>query len=454
MLHLDLKDSFHLRITRELGDYPEHRFQACLFIPAELGLNSTLLDEQVFYKQGIQIHRTYQSTATLEPLVRSRLIRRMNRERGRTDPQYRMSLSLYGYEYVTAMEQASLRILQGDQEDIRASLGELIELSGSILKRFRRNKPDDSTLSLYFINIDNYLSWITEQLFLRLAGEVNFADNQKDLQELLMRIAQRESKYRQDMEYNIGRAAQDSIRLSSKMRLLRRLIEHPVSMRRVGQELGEKQQKIVKAIVAAIVMSIMSMLVFQTRDALGDITAIFVLIMALLYAGRELFREDLQKKLWNWIRKGRPKWRYQFVDVNSEQVIGTALEWFDYKRFEDLPESIQKARKGSTQQREETVARLKSYSKMLPARFMSGYAGTRETISFDLSLLQPLMNQSTYPIYSQEDGEVKREDVERRYVLNLVTSEQVGQKKEKVQRWKVTVNYSRILSIEAVTLDG
>src|SRR5690554_714609 len=354
----------------------------------------------------------------------------MSRERGRPDPQYRLSLSLYGFQYVTAMEQAVHKILQSGSEDLREELGELIELSSTILGRLRRNRPEDGTLALYFTNIDNYVSWLTEQQFLKLAAELEFQDNELDLKELLMRIARRESKYRDDLEYNSARVSQDSIRLSNKMRLLRRLIEHPVSMRRVGIELGEREQKLVRAGVTAVVMSGVSFLVLRTRDVLGDITAIFILVLALLYAVRELFREDLQKKLWNWLRKGRPKWRYQFVDVNSEQTVGTALEWFDYKKYEDLPEHMRNARQSSTQQREETVMRFRSYSKMLPARFLSGYAGTRETLTFDMSLLQPLMNQSTYPLYSQQDSQVLREDVERRYVFNLITCERVGEKKE------------------------
>lgn len=451
MLEVDLKDSFHLRMIRELGDYPEHTFNACLFVPAEIPLTSTVLDEKAFYQQGLQIHRTYQSAASLEPLVRSRLIRRMNRERGRPDPQYRLSLSLYGFQYVTAMEQATHKILQGDKENLRDELGELIELSSTILGRLRRNQPDDEALNLYFVNIDSYLSWLTEQQFLKLASELTFSDRETDLKELLMRIARKESKYREENEYISERINQDSIRLSNKMRLLRRLIEHPVSMRRVGMELGEKEQKLIRAGVAAVVMSAASFMVLRTRDALGDVTAIFILTLALLYAVREIFRDDLQKKLWNMLRKGRPKWRYEFIDVNSEQTVGTALEWFDYKKFEELPDYIRHARQGSSQSRDEVIVRFKSNSKMLPARFLSGYAGARETLTLDLSFLQPLISQSTFPLYSQKEGEVIREDVERRYTLNLITSEQVGEKEPIVHRWKIVMNYSRIMSVERVS---
>lgn len=448
MITVDLKDSFHLRITRELGDFPQHTFDACLFVPGELGLTPSFLDEKSFYQQGIQIRRTYQSTATLEPLVKSRLAQRLAKSQERPDPQYRVSLSLYAYQYVTAMEQAVRKLESSEPENLREELGELIELSATILRRLRRNRPKDSLISLYFVNIDNYLSWFTEQQTLKLAAEMNFAQDEQDMKELLLRIARREKKYRDEYQYNGEKISQDGTRLSNKMRLLRRLIEYPVSMRRKGTELGNTEQKAVRAGVAAVLMSAASFMILTARESIGDVTAIFILALAFFYGMRELFREDIQQKLWGWLRRGRPKWRYQFEDVNSEETIGKALEWFDYKRYEDLPVALQKARQSTTPQREETVVWFRSYSRMLPARFLSGYAGARETIEIDMSLLQPLMNQSTYRLYSENEGEVMREDIERRYVFNLVTREQVGDKQVVVKRWKVIMNYSRILSVE------
>lgn len=449
MVYVDLKDSFHLRITRDLGDFPEHHFDACLFVPGELEFSENFLEERAFYQQGLQIQRTYQSTATLEPLVKSRLIQRLSKQRERPDPQYRMSLSLYGYQYVTAMEQSVRKILSQPPEDLRAELGEVIELSATILRRLRRNRPVDNAMSLYFVNVDNYLSWFTEQQCLKLAVELDWADNEKDMKELLLRIGRRESRYRTEQQYNAERVSQDPVRLSNKMRLLRRLIEYPVSMRRLGQALGGTEQKLVRAGVAAVLMSAASVMVLLARDRLSDVTFIFVLALAGLYAVRELFREDIQTKIWNWLRKGRPKWRYQFIDVNSEQTVGRAVEWFDYKKFDDLPEELKKARQSTTPQREETVVWFRSASKMLPARFLSGYSGARETMTIDMALLQPLMNQSAYALYIQENGEVRREDVERRYIFNLVTRERVGAKKVNTQRWKIIMNYSRIISVEA-----
>ncbi|MCC5854596.1 MAG: hypothetical protein JJU10_02805 [Idiomarina sp.] len=448
MVQVDIKDNFHLRVTRELGSLPEHSLDLCLFVPGELSLTSDFLSENAFYQQGVQVRRTYQSTAALEPLVRSRLIQRLAKQNTRPDPQYRLGLSLYAYQYVTAMERAVRKLVQEKPEDVREALAELIELSATILRRLRRNRPEDDRISRYFVNIDNYLSWFTEQQFLKLAGELTYGKDEQDIRDLMVRIARRESRYREEQQYNAERIANDSTRLSNKMRLLRRLIEYPISMRRVGQELGAAEQKAVKAGVAAVVMSGVSFMILQARDVLGDITAIFILLLALLYAARELFKDDLREKLWRWLRKGRPKWKYEFYDVNSEQVVGKALEWFDYKHFGELPETIRKARKGTTPQRGETVVWFRSWSRMLPARFLSGYAATREAITLDLSLLHPLMNQSSYPIYREEDGEVLREDVERRYTFNLIIREQATHGPETISRWKVFMNHSRIVGIE------
>jgi len=323
----------------------------------------------------------------------------------------------------------------------------LINLSGKILKRLRRTPPSDDSHKRYYTNIDNYLSWLTEQQFLKLAKELEFADDQNDIRELLIRIAKREHQYREEEEYNSARIREDSVRLSNKMRLLRRLIEYPVTLRRKSQELGQTEQKFVKAGVAAVVMTAGSFMILRARDSLSDVTVIFLLAVALLYALREFFRDDIRQKLWLWLRKGRPKWKHLFIDPSSEKEVGKSLEWFDLKEFGELPEEIRKARKASTPQRGEKVMHYVMWSRMLPARFLSGYASTRETLVLDLEILAPLLEQVTFPIYRFEGSDVIREDIEKRYVLNLVTRQRWSDK-DQIQRWKVVVNRGGIVEVE------
>lgn len=449
MVTVDSNEAFSLRIVRDLGDYPEHELDMCLFVPGELSLTPELISERAFYHQAFHVNRTYHSQVQLEPLVRSRLVQRIAKHQDRPTSEYRLSLSLYAFQYVTAMEQEVGRILRDRPENLREALAELLDLSATIIRRLRRGSPKDDAMRRYYTNIDNYLSWFSEQQFLRLAAELEFAADEQDIREVLLRVARREAKYRVEHEYNSERVNADSTRMSNKMRLLRRLIEFPVTLRRVGQELGNVEERFVKAGVAAVVMTAVSFAVLRARDTLGDITAVFIGAVALLYAVREVFKDDIRQKLWLWLRKGRPKWRHQYVDPNNESIVGKSLEWIDFKQFADLPEVIQKARKANTPQRGETILHYRSWSKMLTSRFLSGYATTRETVILDLEVLSPLLEQSTYPIYRQDGNEVVKDIVEKRSVLNLVIRERWSDR-EDIQRWKVVLNRNGIVETEAI----
>ncbi len=261
-------------------------------------------------------------------------------------------------------------------------LAEMSDLSDGILKRLRRNPPSDDRLYKYFANIDNYLSWFTEQQLLALIAHMPRGGRFSDIKRRFLTVCQREGEYRQAQEYNAERVVEDPTRMSNKMRLLRRLIEHPITLKQRALELGNGEQKAVKALATAVVMAFVSLGVLQLRSALGDITALFVLAMALLYALREVFKDDLRNTLWRWLRRGRPKWRRQYIDPTRNALVGRQLEWFDYKRYAALDRDIQQMRRRTVAQRDEVVMHYRSSSHMSPTRFLSGYEHTRENAAY------------------------------------------------------------------------
>ncbi|SEG40025.1 hypothetical protein [Billgrantia desiderata] len=487
MITVERKDSFHLKISRVLQEETSHRLDLFLFVPGELGLNEHVISEDAFYYSGIHVKRTYYSDKHHLPLVLSRLA-----SRGKlSTEQYRLSLSLYAYQYVVALERATQSLLdtarkvkkaEGEERDesgepsaeeskgrdeesretlsdptsvgLEERLEELCELAQGILRRLRRNRPGEDNLLKYYANIDNYLSWFTEQRLLALLAHLPRGRNYRAIRERLLEIVQAESEYRDQEEYNASRVTRDPTRMSNKMRLLRRLIEYPVTLKQKSQELGGAEQKAVKGLATGLVMIFVSLGLLQARDAWGNITALFVLAMAVLYAMREVFKDDLRNTLWRWLRKGRPKWRRQYFDATSNAMVGRQLEWFDYKRFSKLDEQIQRVRQRNVAQREEVVLHYRSSSRMSPTRFLSGYEQTRETLSFDLSQLTRLMDKGSHHVYRLKDGQVTRESVEKRHLLNLVVREEVAHAEPILQRWKIVMSRSRIVDVVKVHQEG
>ncbi|GKW50299.1 hypothetical protein [Halomonas sp. NCCP-2165] len=463
MITLERRDGFHLKLSRVLRESTSHKLDLYLFVPAELDLSAEVISEQAFYHHAIHLSRTYYSDRHQLPLVHSRLARR-----GEPDSdQYRLSLSLYAYQYVVALERsvrelrAYLRRSRGDKRRearheeaaaLEARVEEVLALALDILKRLRRSVPERESLLKYYTNIDNYLSWFTEQRLLELLAQLPREADYAGVRRRLVALCRAEAAHREAEEYNSPRVVEDPTRLSNKMRLLRRLIEYPLTLRQRTQELGGGEQKAVKALATAVVMIFVSLGLLQARESLGDITLLFVLAMAAIYALREVFKDDLRNTLWRLLRKGRPKWRRQYLDPTSQALVGRQLEWCDYQRYAKLDEPIKWARKRNLAQREEVVLHYRSSSRLSPTRFLSGYEQVRETLTLDLSLVARLMDKASHLVYRLEGEEVSRERVERRHLINLVTRERRGDGEAVIQRWKVVMNRSRIVDIEEVAV--
>ncbi|TOO25776.1 hypothetical protein CGH41_16665, partial [Vibrio parahaemolyticus] len=102
MVTVDKQDSVTLKISHALAESKSVDLDIYFFVPGELGLNADIISESEFYYTSITQQRAYYSTEILLPLVHSRLAKR-----GRlSNQQYRVSLSLFAYQYVIALDKA------------------------------------------------------------------------------------------------------------------------------------------------------------------------------------------------------------------------------------------------------------------------------------------------------------------------------------------------------------
>ncbi|MCV5990161.1 hypothetical protein OFO94_29315, partial [Escherichia coli] len=91
--------------------------------------------------------------------------------------------------------------------------------------------------------------------------------------------------------YNSPRVVEDVTRLSNKMRLLRRLIEHPIVLREQTISMGNNIKRAIKGIATGLVMVVVTSTVILARDYLGEISASFIIAMSFIYALREIFKD-------------------------------------------------------------------------------------------------------------------------------------------------------------------
>ena len=444
MITVDKQDAVTLKITTEMSESKKLDLDMYIFVPGELGLTSDVMTESEFFYSSIHQKRAYYSDKILLPLVHSRLA-----QRGRLSPtQYRVSLSLFAYQYVTALDKAVNQLNLSSDSVTEDEVDTVIELSLDILKRLRRSIPYEEGLKRYYANIDNYLSWYTEQKFLSMVSQLTRDKEYKTIKERLITLVEKEQAHRTLNNYNSVKADQDITRLSNKMRLLRRLIEHPIILTEKVTSLGKNMRRAVKGLATGLVMVFVTITAILARDYWGEITASFIIAMSFVYALREIFKDDLKDMMWRWIRKGKPKWRRRYFDPTTGKQVGQKIEWLDYKSLSDLADRIKIIRKKRVVQREEQILHYRSETEMTTSRFMSGYEETRDVMLIDLRALTRLMDKGSNRIYRLSNGQVSRESVEKRHLINLIIKEDGHQQSPRYYRWKVVLNRSKIVDIE------
>ncbi len=446
MITVDKHDAITLKISYAMSKTKTADLDIYLFVPGEIEFTGNVLSESEFYYNCIAQKRAYYSNENLLPLVHSRLA-----QRGRLSTnQYRVSLSLFAYQYVNALNREVKLLVQKSDVVTGDEVDSVIELSLDILKRLRRTIPYDETLKRYYANIDNYLSWYTEQKFLTMVAHLSREGEYKTIKDRLIVLAEKEKAHRALNHYNSSKADSDINRLSNKMRLLRRLIEHPVVLNQRLIPLGQNLKRMVKGVATGLVMIFVTITAVSARDYWGEITASFIIVMSLIYALREIFKDDLRDMLWRWIQKGKPKWRRDYIDPSTHKTVGHKIEWLDYKKLADLPDRITKIRKKRIVQREEKIIHYHSETEMSTSRFMSGYEATKDTLHIDFREISKLFDRNSGKIYVLNNGQVVRERVEKRHLFNLIIKENNHSDSPAYYRWKIVLNRNKIVDIEKI----
>ncbi|MBB1333240.1 hypothetical protein H5200_01750 [Pseudoalteromonas sp. SG43-7] len=435
-------------IEPELSPRSEQRIDMYFSIPNEMGINPQTLTEESYFNNHFKSYLAYNANNIHLPLVRSRFVSKNKGEQ----QDYRQNLNLYCYQVRLAIDtdiKDTLKIEEVDEFYQRAI--ELCEQSQSLLKKLRRYTPDDEKLISFYTNADNYLSWHIEQSFLKLLDEgprsSDFAKERNDL----MNFCKAEQDYRHELQYNSESTLQDANRITNKMRLLQRLIEHGVVLNRNTRYLNSYLKRLVKGTVTAIIMALVMVVVLNARISFTEVTATLVIILGAIYGMREIFKEDITRVIWRAIVKGRPKWRFQFRNSVTKDKIATQYIWLEYTRFKHIPEDVRKIFSKRRQQNKQAAQWLHFASEIRvnAKEFLPGYDSLQQTLQFSLAAFARNLKKGEGKLYHLDSNKISKQSVERRYQLNVVLSYQ-NDEEIKYQRYKITLNRSKIVSIELI----
>ena len=449
------QEKLSIKLTHQIKRGDSRRLDLYFSLPKEMGINKSTLPETEYFNAAIKGRRAYFTEGLHLPLLHTRFASRMKR----SPEEYKSNLNLFAYQYIVALDTDTEETLNiDDSEDLRDFYHAAIDVTDqclAILKKHRSHIPSDPKLLSIFENVDNYLSWYTEQSILRMLAKKPRHSEFSETRLALLSICEEENNYRKAKSYNTGATLSDANRISNKMRLLRRLIEYGVIFKSNTSELGNITRKVVTGVATALIMSVVLILIIKTQGAFSKLSALMIFILAVIYGVREVFKDDFKNMLWRWIRKGKPKWSRLLNDSTSQNEIASQKVWLDYIKSKKLPtQAIELLAQRHTQNKQSAeFLHYRIETKVSSQGFQAGYDSVEETILFSLRPFARYLERGTGKVYEQNSPDANREkiqstSIERRYQINIVVALDQGQYMEEFERYKITLNRSGIIDIE------
>ena len=448
------EESLSIKFSHQMEVGHQRSIDLFFYLPTEMGIGKKTLDEEEYYHSAMLGRRSYYSKGLHLPLVQNRFAS-INK---RTKEEFRLYLNLFAYQFAVAIETDAKELLQlTEPDEFYPALTELGESVKQLLKKFRRNEPSDEKLKSYFGNADNYLSWFCEQQLLKTIAHRPRSAEFSDVKDQIVALCRAENHYREEeKKYNSKGTKQDANRISNKMLLLRRLIQQGVVLKEELKPLGVGLKKFVTGLATALVMMVVSVLIIKAQGVFSGLTMSLVLTLAVIYGFREIFKEDVRVAMWRYIQRGRPRWSRILRDTSSKTVIAKQLVWLDFMRSQDIPDAVAEIMKQRHSQNkvDAEVLRYRISTKVTNKDFEAGYSQIQEQVNFSLVPFARHLDRGKAKIYTELEGKVSNESVERRYQVNLVAVLKDGKGPLEYARYKVTMSRSSIIEITQSKLPG
>ncbi|WP_166738829.1 hypothetical protein [Psychromonas algarum] len=451
---LKQEDKLSIKLTHHMKMREFRRIDLYFSLPKEMGINKDTLSEVDYFNAGIKGRRAYYTKGLHLPLLHRRFASRMKRSLA----EYRTNLNLFAYQYITALDTDANEVLAIDDSeglgDFYHAMVELTEHCLDILKKHRSHQPTRAKLIPIYENVDNYLSWYTEQTIMLMLSKKPRHSEFSETRLALLTICDEESQYRKKNAYNSEATLKDANRIANKMRLLRRLIEYSVIFKSKTVVLGNITRKFVTGIATALLMSVVLILIIKTQGAFSQLTALMIFLLAIIYGAREVFKDDFKNILWRWIRTGKPKWSRTLLDSTNKHEIAKQKVWLDYSKSKKLPQQSKDllAERHTQNKQSAELLHFRIETRVSKSGFQPGYDTMEENIVFNLRPLTRYVEGGTGKVFERLDSTTNREkiqstSIERRYQINIIVALDQGEYLAQFERYKITLNRSGIIDI-------
>ena len=133
----------------------------------------------------------------------------------------------------------------------------------------------------------------------------------------------------------------------------------------------------------------------------------------------------------------------------------TQTIWLEYIKPKTLPHLVNKLFNKRRQQNRQAAHLLhfRCDTRVLAKEFLPGYEEVQEQIFFNLTPMVRYLKKGEGRLYSLDGKKISRQAVERRYQINTVLVHTDRQNNQYLQRFKITLNRSEIVNIEATDVE-
>ncbi len=444
MFSLKRKGDYRLQLTRTLKKPGRYKLELYLFTPHESSFSAWTLAEQQFFFNSLE-HRF-----GLLGLPDKDRVSKADSSFALLSPHYEIMYGSWLFQYRASMDRLRQQIQDG--ELIAEPVKRALRLSQNFAQRLRKSVPAQSKQRRYFRLLDIYFSWHTEQFLLECMTLPEFPELDQELRDGIQEFLQQEYGRRRERKY-LNDFHGTPTRVWNRMSLYHRLLEYPVLLRSNVTELGSGTRKLVKAASTMLVMSLFTYFLFNARDGSHQLSLALLLGIALIYALRDLLRDDMVKGITHWLRKGKPRWKIRLLMPYTNKLLALQKIWLDYRKLPELPLQVfEHAGKWATSEERQIIC----YRSVLNLdKTALEQDQIQERLSLDCEELCSMIQATRNKLFVWEDEEdpsspVQAHPIEKQHDYNLLlVYTEPGERHSSAQRWRLRLGSNGIVKCES-----
>jgi hypothetical protein len=436
---------YQLQLTRILKTPGRHTLELYLFVPPETHLSARTLAEPQFFFGSIAHRFGLLGIHTKDRASKS------DTSYALLSPHFETTHGSWLFRYKASMDRLRQQLQSADTA-VAEPIGRALRLSQTFAKRMRKTAPQQDKQSRYFRQMDIYFSWFAEQFFLECMTLKEFPALNEELRQAIADFLQQEAMIRKERDY-VREFQGSPTALWNRMSLYNRLLEYPVTPRSKIVELGSGTRKLVKAATTMVIMSLFTYLLFNAREASNTLSITVLLGIALIYAIRDLLRDDAINVITRWLRQGKPRWKIRLFMPYTRKLLAQQLIWLDYRKLSELPRNVTGHPIKWPSSDDGQVICYRSLLNLDQAALEQDEIG--EHLTLDCELLCKMIKASRDRLFVYAGGDdpavaVQVHPIERQQDYNLLlVSTQPGQNYTSAQRWRLRLGSNGIVQCKS-----